>query len=255
VGILVALLLVLGTLLSLHDLLHPRLATNRGAFIQDVLGLRWLCAGDRPDVFSCVGLLGLLALPLCWVRQPTCRLLWPAFGVGLATLTILAFLQPMAAASSFAARGNACLASLPAMVLLLLARGRHRKGPDRRALAGLASLLCLSVTLADAAATWQWQRYAQAAQTVLSHHRGVISWEAALGSLSPAGRAALTGFAWPWTTPLMSIWLAPGGEVRSVIANPPGIAWEPFNPLGLAPLLGRKVVPDRAEVLRAISGG
>ena len=247
-------LIALGTLFAVRDLLHPRLATNRDAFVSDVLSLRWLWAERRPNELACIGLLGLLALPLCWVRRTIRRPLWSALGIGFGTLTLLAFLEPMTAASSFAARGNACLASLPAMVFLLLARARRWPGPDRQTLTGLAALLCLSVTLADAAATWQWQRYTQAVRTVLSRHRGLVGGEAALGSLTPAGRAALTGFAWPWTAPLMSIWLAPGGEVRSLIANPPHIAWEPFDPQILAPLLDRAAPPDRAEALRAVSG-
>lgn len=252
--IVTACLITLGTFFAVHDLLHPRLTSNRGAFISDVLSLRWLWAGGRPNVLAWIGLLGLLALPLCWLRGTIRRCLWQAVGIGCGTLVLLAFLEPMTAASSFAARGNACLASFPAMLLLLLAQTRPWPKPDRPALTGFAALLCLSVTLADTAATWQWRRYTQAVQSVLSHHRGVIGWEAALGSLSPAGRAALTGFAWPWTAPLMSLWLAPAGRVRSVIANPPGVVWEPFDPQMLKPLLGRAEPPDRAEALRSVSG-
>lgn len=252
--IVAACLIALGTLFAIDGLLYPRLTSNRGAFLSDLLSLRWLWAGGRPNALAWIGLLGLLALPLCWARGTIRRCLWPIFGIGCAILALLAFLEPMTAASSFAARGNACLASFPAMVLLLLSRNGRWRGPDRRALTGLAALLCLSVSLADAAATWQWRHYTQAVQSVLSRHRGVIGWDVALSSLSPSGRAALTGCAWPWTASLMSLWLAPGGIVRSVIANPPGVVWEPFDPQSLTPLLDRAAPPDRAEALRAVSG-
>jgi hypothetical protein len=250
-----ACLIAVGTVFAVHDLLHPRLATNRGAFVSDLLSLRWLWAEGRPNALAWIGLLGLLALPLCWVPKTTIRrLLWPVVGIGFAALVLVAFLEPMTAASSFAARGNACLASLPAMALLLLARARRWPGPNRQVMAGLAALLCLAVTLADAATIWQWQRYTQAVQMVLIRHRGIIGWDAAVGSLPPAERAAFSGFAWPWTAPLMSIWLAPGGAVRGLIANPPRIAWEPFDPRILAPRLDRAAPPNRAEALRAVSG-
>lgn len=247
-------LITIGTLLALRDLLHPRLVANRSAFISDGLGLRWLWAAGQPNVMAVIGLLGLAGLPVAWAKGPARAALWLGLCLGFLALTLLAVLRPMTAASSFAARGNACLASLPAMALLLLARRRGWPSPDRRALTSLAALLCLSVSLADLAATWQWQRYRDAMQTVLSEHRGIIGWQAALDGLRPAGRLALTGFAWPWTAPLMSLWLAPGGGIRSVIANPPGFAWEPFDPQALAALLRRNPPADQAAALGAVSG-
>lgn len=254
-GLLVtAALVLLGTLLALHDLLDPRVPANRGAFLTDVLGLRWLWAGGALNAMAAMGLLALIALPLAWMRRAAKRWAWTAACAGFGALILSACLLPPSATSSFAARGNACFASAPAMLALLGARAHPLPAPDRRSLIGLTALLGLSVTTADATTTLQWQRYEQAIRTVLGTHRGVIGWEAAESTLPAAGRASFARFAWPWTTPLMSLWLVPGGTVGSIIANPPGTAWQPFAPEALAPLIARDPAPDRSGCLRAALG-
>lgn len=238
-------LLLLAALLAWHAILHPRMPANRDGFMSDVLGLRWLWAKGRPDAMALIGLLGLAALPLAWARPGAWRAGFVALAAIDIALVLFAFLQPMTGASSFAARGNMALASLLAMAALLFAPRLAIPPPDGGRLTWLTALLCLAMALADTAATWQWHRYTATMQLILTEHRGVISWREAWQSQPPAARAALDGFSWPWTTPLMSLWLAPGGQVSCLIANPPGSGWQPFDPARLAGLRAQ------AEALRA----
>lgn len=243
-ALLVAVLLLLGTAQGLWDLRHPRLPANRGAFLADLLGLRWLWADGAPNLMAVIGLAGLAALP--FAHRVPIRWLSAAFGA----LALLAWLVPASPAASFAARGNACLASAPAMALLLWVR--HRGGsPPGAAHLRLAAFLALALASADAAASWQWQHYTRAVQAVLTTEHGVIPWQDACGRLPPPARATCQRNSWPWTSPLMSLWLAPGGAVRGLIANRPDTVWQPFDPATLAPRLAEEPPPDRAAVLRA----
>jgi hypothetical protein len=45
---------------------------------------------------------------------------------------------------------------------------------------------------------------------------------------------ALQRCTWPWTSPLMSLWLASGPQIRSLLLNKPGSGWQPFDPAALA---------------------
>jgi hypothetical protein len=57
-----------------------------------------------------------------------------------------------------------------------------------------------------------------------------LPWQDALARLPLAQAEALQRFSWPWTAPLMSLWLAPGPQVEAIIANPGPAAWQPFDP-------------------------
>jgi hypothetical protein len=142
-------------------------------------------------------------------------------------LTILALTEPVCPSAAFAARNNACLLTAPAMVALLLAR--HRRPPSSAA-ALVTAMLGLAVAGADAAATLGWLDYEGAMRSALASSHGVVAWPDALAHLPAPQAEALQRFGWPWTTPLMSLWLSPGPVVDTIIANPPGVAWQPFDP-------------------------
>ncbi len=226
--LLAAILVMLGCAISIHDVLHPRLMANRSSFINDVVSVRWLSPdGDEISFMALPGVVALLALPAVLLRR---RLMAPAV-IGIAMifllLTILALTEPVCPSAAFAARNNACLLTAPAMVALLLAW--HRRPPSSAA-ALVTAMLGLAVAGADAAATLGWLDYEGAMRSALASSHGVVAWPDALAHLPAPQAEALQRFGWPWTTPLMSLWLSPGPVVDTIIANPPGVAWQPFDP-------------------------
>jgi hypothetical protein len=233
--LLAALLITLGCAISIHDVLHPRLMANRSSFINDVVSARWLLpGGDQISLMALPGLIAVLALPAALLRP---RLMTAAM-VGIALifllLTILALTEPACPSATFAARNNACLLTAPAMVLLMIMRPRHAPSP---AVAVLTAMLGLAITAADATATLGWLGYEGAMRAALASSHGVVAWPDALARLSAPQAEALQRFAWPWTTPLMSLWLSPGPALDAIIANPRSVAWQPFDPYAMQSIL------------------
>ncbi|WP_459696369.1 hypothetical protein [Acidisoma sp. C75] len=246
---LIILLLLAAALISLHDLLFPRLPGNRASLLADVISCRWLWAEGRPNMPAWLGLLAVAVLPVAWLEGRARRWGWAVLGLAFAVGGALAlWLQPVAAAS-FAARSNLCLVSGPAMLALLLARAWRVPVVEVARLVPLLSLLALSLALADARATLGWLGYTADMRLILAQGHGIIPWEQAMARLpSETARRNLRDFSWPWSTPLMSLWLAPRPGLASLIANPPGGGWQPFPPAILEPLLASASGSARPQI-------
>lgn len=244
---LAAILLTLGCLIAMAAVLHPRLLANRTGLTADILSLRWLaCGAGQINVAAVAGGAALLALPLAFLRQRPRAIGMVLVTLLFAVLAVWALLAPSQPASAFAARDNACLLTAPAMLLLLFLRMAPPVTDRLAPMLLVTALLGVAVAAADAKATAGWTIYTKAMRTALASNSGVVPWRYAVGTLPPAEGDALTCFSWPWTTPLMSLWLAPGPIVTTIIANPTGIAWQPADPFRMTGLLA----PLRAEVTR-----
>jgi hypothetical protein len=250
--VLATLLIATGCAIAIHDALHPRIASNRASLIQDVVSLRWLLIGDGGvNIMALAGLTGVLVMPA--LLLPPRPRAW-AMSAGLlvfAALTVLALTEPPCPAAAFAARDNACLLTAPAMVLLLLLRGRGWRLPAMSAM--VMAVLGLTVATADATATAGWLSYTSAMRMALTTGHGVVPWRDAVAKLPRRQASALYRYAWPWTTPLMSLWLAPGPAITTIITNPSGVTWQPFNPDALRSVLARTdIAPTRQGVVALI---
>jgi hypothetical protein len=229
--LLAGILVVLGCAISIHDVLHPRMLTNRSSFIKDVVSLRWLLpGGDQISLMALPGLVAVLALPATLLRRRLMAKAMSGIALIFLLLAILALAEPACPSAAFAARNNACLLTAPAMVLLLLVRDRHAPSP---AVALVTAMLGMTIAGADGAATLGWLGYEGAMRSALASSHGVVAWPDTLARLSAPQAEALQRFAWPWTTPLMSLWLSPGPAVEAVIANPSDVAWQPFDPYAM----------------------
>ena len=243
---LAAVLIAAGCAVGIHDVLHPRIAANRASFVQDLVSLRWLLIGDgQINMMAATGLLAVFMLPIAALPA---RARGPAMGAAaflFMVLAILALVVPPCPPAAFAARNNACLMTAPAMLLLLVLRQRTRILPAGAVLTAtaLTAMLGFAIAAGDGAATAGWLGYTQAMRTALASGRGVLPWRTALADLPPREAHAMSRYAWPWTTPLMSLWLAPGSRVATVIANPPGVAWQPFAPEAMQPALATAETP------------
>jgi hypothetical protein len=165
-------------------------------------------------------------------------------------LTSLALAEPVCPSAAFAARNNACLLTAPAMGVLLLARYRR---PPSQAAALLTAMLGVAIAGADAAATLGWLGYEGAMRSALASSHGVVAWPDALARLPAPQALALQRFAWPWTTPLMSLWLSPGPAVDAIIANPRSVAWQPFDPYAMRSSLAARAVARTRPGFMALS--
>jgi hypothetical protein len=234
--VLAAMLLMAGCAVAIHDVLHPRVAANRASFIADVLSLRWLALGNgQMNVMALAGLVAILALPAVTFSPALQAVAMRLILIVFVALAMLALAVPPCPPAAFAARDNACLLTAPAMVLLLILRGGDRRLPT--ASIAFAAMLGLVIATADGAATAGWLGYTGAMRTALSGGRGVVPWRDALARLPPPKATALRLYSWPWTTPLMSVWLATGPTIETIIANPPGVTWQPFDPDSLRGVL------------------
>lgn len=246
---LAAALIATGCGIAIHDVLHPRIPENRTGLIQDVMSLGWLLpSGGQINVMALAGLAGLLALPV--VMLPPYSRAVAMSGMLLVFVALAAFgvAEPPCPAAAFAARDNACLLTAPAMVLLLISRGRGWHLPASSAM--FLAMLGLTMATADGAATIGWLSYTSAMRTALMTGSGVVPWRDALAKLPPPEALALRRYAWPWNTPLMSVWLTPGPAIGTIIANPSGVRWQPFNPDALRSALARNdTAPTRTGIV------
>lgn len=82
------------------------------------------------------------------------------------------------------------------------------------------------------AASYQWQKYLQTFQQELLAANGIRPFEeTVLNHLDEMPHHNSHTMNWFWTSPLMSIILAPNGQVQTIIENPIRfrLTWEPFN--------------------------
>jgi hypothetical protein len=249
---LAAILVMLGCAIAIHDVLHPRLMANRSSFINDVVSARWLLPGrDRVSLIAVPGLIALMVLPAALLRRPLMAGAMIAIAPIFLLVAILALVEPACPSAAFAARNNACLLTAPDMLVLLLVR--HRRPPSAAA-ALVTAMLGLAVASADAAATLGWLGYEGAMRAALASSRGVVAWPDALARLPAPQAEALQRFTWPWTTPLMSLWLAPGPAVDAIIANPRGVAWQPFDPYAMRSALAAGPATTRPGFMALLGG-
>jgi hypothetical protein len=233
--LLTALLVAIGFVLAMMDIIHPRVAANRDSFLHDLTRLRWLgIPGIGPHLPAWAGLLALLALvvsPLTLGRPRFAAAALVLCAVLFALIAGFALVLPATAPSAFAARGLSCLVSVPTMLILLAVRGGWpMPRVPRPFIITLMAMLSFTLAVADGAANREWLGYAGAMRQVLASKTGVISWATALAQLSAQQAETLHRWSWPWTAPLMSLWLLPAGHpVLSLISNPPGTVWEPIS--------------------------
>jgi hypothetical protein len=125
------------------------------------------------------------------------------------------------------------------MLIVQAAPGGMPPGAWQRACFVLLFLATAQLVWNVAAASY-WRSYLDVFRGELAAHAGLVAYNDTLLARPVVNGRPVASLNWGWTMPTMSILLAPGGQVRSIVANPKGwIAWEPFdsaNPERLPPL-------------------
>ncbi|MCB8874689.1 hypothetical protein [Acidisoma silvae] len=227
-----ALCLAIGSLHAAYDILHPRVPANRASFMRDLANLHWLWTAGAAHIPAIAGMLAFACLRLGML--PARYQIHSRIGVIVlfAALAMAAVALPAAPISAFAGRGNACLVAAGLFGFVLATRNRSwQAGTKPRFAVMTATLLAVTVTIGNIRADLDWMRYRTALHTVLRQSDGLIAFPA-------AGRTTILGRdSWPWSSPIMSLLLAPEGEVRSILLNPTGSGPQPVDPAPLGPLL------------------
>ena len=118
-----------------------------------------------------------------------------------------------------------------ALIGLVAAKDPEWLASRRRYVVRMAALLLLAQSVWHLSATWQWQGYTNTLRGVLSAARGPVLEDRTLLAL-PAVQGQSLRFGWFWTSPALSVCVAPNGRVESLIVTPLGLRWprESFHP-------------------------
>jgi hypothetical protein len=227
--------------LQLHWVLVPQYPGNRDGLAAALVGLRWLDeygALNLPALLGLAALAVLLALRVLELAAPRrARPVGVALVLALAALAAALLARPLIDARFFDpvaqmfGRAHPILVSLPLGAALVWSALRPAADLAPLSPRGLAAV----GVVAAAAFAWHlvairhWTDFLADYASVLARHRGLVPWSAAVAS-APEGGWRLRKFAPGWRAPTLSILLAPGGRVTTLIAAPPGQAWTPFDP-------------------------
>lgn len=227
---------------QLYYIVNPAQLANRESFVASLREFLWLCSGNVLNMPVALGMACLAVVVASWLRlergaPPASR----AVRAG-----VIALFVPMAAAavalplysdhfivpqSPFAARNQSAFVSL--LLAALAAPTLRSRQPEVR----WAAMVPQTVTAIVAAgslgwllvATAYWARCVDDTRMVLASRGGLIPWAEARATVPERDRRLFSRYSWGWTPPTVSILLAPGGRVASMIDSRPQVQWTPFN--------------------------
>lgn len=97
-----------------------------------------------------------------------------------------------------------------------------------------AFILCAFLVIGQL--TWQilmtnqWNGFRQVFKEELLSHQGYVRFDETRLVSNKIGNQLVKDMTWGWTNPSLSILWSNNFDVKTIIANPPGCHWEPFNP-------------------------
>ena len=234
-----------GASVALVEVFNPSLPDSQTSvsFLEDGIGLfrdnmLGLFVGSLnlhfAGILSIIGLalvISALIAPPPFVRL--IRYLIVGFAIGSGVLLVLLALFPAMMEIGLHYKARVLNAIIPALLGIgLLAMRARSVDLSRWSVQAFMVTLVLGVFQCGwhVIATNQWARYQSLFREELRGKSGYVRFEDSLLAERRIGRQSISGMNWPWTTPLMSIVLVPDGDVRSIIANPQPVQWEPFDP-------------------------
>jgi hypothetical protein len=238
-----ALLAILAsTTVSTYEALFPSNPPQRASLMSDLVFLRWIYVpGAGCNLPAVLGLAAGASILACVATPKISRPAVITFAIIAATLAAAAFWANFLTApeAQFAARDNAAFLSFPLMILLLVAC--FVPGVSDRLTAppiqAIVMILGVSVTLWHIQATEKWSAYLSHFRSVLASNSGIIPSAALLEPPGTLTAQLAAKMIWPrWTNPDLSILALPRRCITSVIDNPPGDGWHPYDLQDLATL-------------------
>ena len=223
-----------GTAIASYFALYPRKPANRAGFVSGVFRFAGTSIDDLnyPVLLSVLGL-SLVATFFLWgsLKPRLSRYLLGAFGTAAAVVAFAPILQPESLRPIQQFQARAWIGFLPvALGITMLVTRRWRPSPAGFRL-GMAALTLLAFAQLSwqIGATGQWHGYTQLFKTELQTHRGFVPFESSALVRTQVGIQIVRNLTWEFTVQLMSIALAPNGQVSTIIGVPGG-AWWPYDP-------------------------
>jgi hypothetical protein len=223
------------------SVLYPRDAANLGGFVR---GFGFVLAHDHigARVSSVVLLLLLIMAVVPEQQKKTVNILFYAAMAASPIILIYILAHPGRTSLDVHAFARSINAIIPLLVALLLLASHFRllKIDDLKYNKMLIVVACLGISQVGwhLVATTQWSNMLTLLRSELRTHTGVIYFDQSLMSKSILGREPIRNLHADWPLLPMSILLADGGNVKSIVLPPPGIftPFDPFHPASLPDL-------------------
>jgi len=236
-----------------HNILAPNSVPNRTGLIEGVVS-GWFLLGLEGEINlpAWLGLLGLgVALVINlnalsraeggreprWIRGLVGALAaLAAVGVGVAAVSV-ASVHP---GQQFCARVNPAVISMLFMPGLLFSvwAPAHERCWARRSTIAVCAILGASGLAWQAIEVRNWSIYLDTLRKVLAESKGLVAPRDIEAGLSGRERVLFRNMSWQSIFPELSVVIAPGGKVSSIIATArpePWRSWFPEHPKGIPP--------------------
>ena len=249
----IVLLFILSTFIltiyvQLNFILEPRSFENRDAFLGNILVFRWIYFENTWNLPAALGMASLIALFLLHVQNlevngqqvfsSAAKLAWAILALGVVIVgwqSIADFMDKGSfnPISQFIARNHPAFVSffLALVAGLGMIRPQFARTWENRGNFMVIAALTVSVVAWHTAATKVWSGYVADFRQLLAADSGYVSWDQAVASLPGDKAGRFDAMSWAWTTPLMSLSLAPDGQVSTIIGNKKGLVHYRFDPL------------------------
>ena len=223
-----------GVVIASYFALYPRKPANRAAFVSGVFRFTGATIYDLnyPVLLSVLGLALVGGFFFCGSLKPRISgYLLGAFGTGAAAVAFAPIVLPESLRPLQQFQARAWIGFLPvALGIAMLVARRWRPSPTgfRFALATV-TLLAFAQLSWHICATGQWHGYTQVFKNDLRMHAGFVPFESSGLARTRVGMQVIRNLTWEFTVQLMSIALAPNGQVSTIIGVPGG-NWWPYDP-------------------------
>ncbi len=185
-----------------------------------------------------LSLFAIILLGVAYMKSPTKEKLFPfaiwTFAIVCAVVLVLLYLIPelMETRLHYKARTlNVIIPALLGVVLFIIKVKSIELDTDffRRGFTIVLVLGMFQMTW-HALATRQWAGYLKVFTTELDAHKGLLLYDDSILDNRRVGHQSIANMNWSWTMPEMSIVLAHNGVVETIINDPCGVGWQPFDP-------------------------
>jgi hypothetical protein len=237
--------ITIGTAVGTWWALLPHTPQSRTDLISGLVHLQWLFVPALGcNLPAALGLAAGMAIFTCILVPRASRAVILTFFIISAGLAVASFWERHLTIpwGQYAARDNAALLSFPLMILVLVA---HRLPGvfilPFRPIAAIVMMLGICVSLWHIQATEKWWAFLSHFRSVLASNNGIVPSAALFNPPGTRQEKLSRLMIWSWNNPDLSILALPRRCMTSVIANPPGVSWEPYDlqdPSTLPPIPG-----------------
>jgi hypothetical protein len=225
---------VAGTAIAAGGVLHPQLPENYSqfrnslVFFRDHLGhWHWLGLTSMPAAAAVS-----LSLATGLKHRGWLALMLVMIGGAAVIAALVPVYHPMSVAPLLHYRARILNAYVPPLLALVLFVTLRRRPPGEtwRFAFSLVAVLTIAQLTWHVLAVREWRNYRRLFRYEVANNRGLVPFDRSRLSNTSVHGHPIAAMNWDWTMPTVSIFLAPRGEVRALIDNPPKGYWQPFSP-------------------------